>query len=287
MARRARVNFIDAILNLAIALLWLQWRSNRTALAPLPTKSLLSLLKPTEQTRAGAGILLTLAAVVVLRAFFYWQIGAPLGWMATLRLGVTPIHFRSDFLGLMLLYSTLAAARVVVVAFLWLALLHAVNRRAPAEEPFTKWTRRLLGRAARWPWWTAFLWPLAAGTLGWLALHPLLIALKLLPASTTFARLAGEALVTGAGAYLAWEPLLLGALLLHVLNSYIYFGTHPFWGFIELTGRNLLRPLAALPLRVGRIDFAPVAALALVWAVGWWLAHPHYGLPRVLQSLPR
>lgn len=281
------MNFIDAILNLAVVLLWLQWRSNRTALAPLPTKSLLSLLKPTEQTRAGAGILLTLAAVVLLRAFFYWQIGAPLGWIATLRLGTAPLYFRSDFLGLMLLYSALAAVRVIVVAWLWLALLHVLHRRAATEEPFPKWIRRLLGRAARWPWWTALFWPFIAGTLGWLALHPLFAAVKLLPATSSFRHLTGEALLIGVGAYLAWWPLLIGALVLHVLNSYIYFGAHPFWGFVEATGRRILSPLAALPLRVGRIDFAPVPVLALLWAAGWWLAHPHYGLPRALQLLPR
>jgi hypothetical protein len=287
MAHRGRVNYLDAILNLAIALLWLQWRSTRTALTPLPTKSLLSLLQPTEHARVGAGVLLVLAAVVLLRAFFYWQIGTPLGWRATLRLGVLPLDFRSDFLGLMLIYSALAAGLAIVVAFLWLTLLHTVNHRVSGEEPFTKWIRRVLGRAARGPGWLAFLWPLIMGAVAWLTLRPLLVSLALLPASSSLRHLAGEALLVGLGTYLAWAPLLISVLVLQVLNSYIYFGAHPFWGFIETTGRNLLRPLAALPVRVGRIDFAPVLGIALVWTVRWWLAHPLYGLPRALQLLPR
>lgn len=281
------MNYLDAILNLAIVLLWLQWRSARTAQTPLPLKSLLSLLQPTEKSHAGPRSLLILGAVLMLRAFFYWQIGAPLGWRATLRLGTTTILFRSDFLGSMLLYSVAAAVHAILVAFLWLALLNVLHRRAAPDDPFPKWIRRQLGRVARWPWWTAFLWPLVVGALGWLALHPLFVPLHLLPAASSFRHLVGEAFLIGLGTYLAWQPLLIGVLVLYVLNSYIYFGTHPFWGFIEATGRQLLRPFDALPLRVGRIDFAPIPAIALLWAIGWWLAHPHYGLPRALQLLPR
>jgi uncharacterized protein YggT (Ycf19 family) len=118
-------------------------------------------------------------------------------------------------------------------------------------------------------------------------LQPLFVRCQLLPASSSLAGRLGEAALVGAGTYLCWQPLLLGALVLYVLNSYIYFGAHPFWSFVENTGRRLLRPLAVLPLRVGRIDFAPALALALVWSAGWALAHPDYGLPRWWQSLPR
>jgi uncharacterized protein YggT (Ycf19 family) len=37
-----------------------------------------------------------------------------------------------------------------------------------------------------------------------------------------------------------------------------------FWNFLTVTGRNMLKPLRVLPLQIGRIDFAPVLAIALV-----------------------
>ena len=43
------MNFIDAILNLAAVLLWLQWRSLRTSKPTAPIKSFIALLQPTDK----------------------------------------------------------------------------------------------------------------------------------------------------------------------------------------------------------------------------------------------
>ena len=39
---------------------------------------------------------------------------------------------------------------------------------------------------------------------------------------------------------------------------------------ISITARNLLRPLSGLPLRFGKIDLAPLFALALLGLLAWW-----------------
>ena len=64
--------------------------------------------------------------------------------------------------------------------------------------------------------------------------------------------------------YLAWKYLITSLLLLYLLNSYVYLGNHAFWNFLAATARNLLAPLGILPLRLGKIDFAPVLAIAAV-----------------------
>jgi hypothetical protein len=280
------VNFIDAILNLATVLLWLQWRSLRTAHPPLPTKSLLSLLQPTDKPLAATRILVFLTALLLVRALFYWQIGSPLHWVPNLPFGPVPVPFRSDFLGLMLLYSMSAGAHAIVVMYFWLLLLSVVNQRVPDSEAFQRWVRLHLGRAERLPWWARLALPALIVALAWLALHPFFVWLQLLPAAKSSAHLVEEACVVGAGAFLAWKLLLVVVLVLHVLNTYIYFGAHPFWSFIDATGRNLVRPLNAVPMRLGRFDAAPLLVIALAWALGWWLANPRFGLPKLVQKLP-
>ena len=50
-----------------------------------------------------------------------------------------------------------------------------------------------------------------------------------------------------------------------LLNSYIYFGKHPFWGYVNAEARTLLSPLRTVPLQAGKADFAPVVGIALVF----------------------
>jgi uncharacterized protein YggT (Ycf19 family) len=74
-----------------------------------------------------------------------------------------------------------------------------------------------------------------------------------------------ESLVIGSGSYLAWKFIAAALLVLLLLNTYIYFGKHPFWSYINATGQNLIAPLRKIPLRAGRLDFAPVVGIALVF----------------------
>ena len=74
-----------------------------------------------------------------------------------------------------------------------------------------------------------------------------------------------EALVIGLSAYLLWKFVIVALLALHLLNNYIYFGRHPFWNYVDMTAQKLLRPLKKIPLRAGKVDFAPVIGIALVF----------------------
>ena len=76
-----------------------------------------------------------------------------------------------------------------------------------------------------------------------------------------------EALVIGLGSYLVWKFLIGALLALHLLNSYIYFGKNPFWNYVNATAQTLLSPLEKIPLRAGKVDFAPVVGIALVFFI--------------------
>jgi uncharacterized protein YggT (Ycf19 family) len=120
--------------------------------------------------------------------------------------------------------------------------------------------------------------PFALTFLFWIAVGPLFGALKLGTDAKSFLHLAGQAAVIGLSAWLVWPYLLAVVLLLHTVSSYVYLGKSPFLNFITTTARNLLRPLAPLPLQIGKIDFAPLLmlgllALVIAYAPGWltWL----------------
>ena len=69
------------------------------------------------------------------------------------------------------------------------------------------------------------------------------------------------------GSVLIWKYLLVGLFVLHIANSYVYLGTDAFWTFVSQTARRFLAGLSWLPLRIGRIDLSPVAAIVLILAL--------------------
>ena len=131
--------------------------------------------------------------------------------------------------------------------------------------PTHRLVRIQLGKMDGWPNWIKILLPFAVAALVWgLASWPL-AWLHIIPQPVSLARRLGESLVIALGSCLAWKFLIVALLVLHLLNSYIYFGKHPFWNYVNVTAKKLLRPLGKIQLRAGRADFAPVAGIALVF----------------------
>ncbi len=277
------MSFLEAILNLAGLLLWLKWRTVRASSPPLPGKSLLAVLRPTEKPRGQPRVLLFLLGLLLVRAIFYWQIGAPLRWTPTLAAGIMPIKFRSDYLGLMFLYSFLSFLRALVGLYLGLAIIAVLNRRMTESDPVHQWVRLQLGWFNHLPVALKLILPPLLVGLLWLAIHPLMNYLTLVPASRSFAHVVELAAVVAASSLFTWEWVIITLLTLHLLNSYIYFGNHAFWNFISLTARNALGPLEKLPLRAGRIDFAPLIGILLVLLAAWgWME----AVTRFYKALP-
>jgi uncharacterized protein YggT (Ycf19 family) len=256
------MGLIDFILNLAGLLLWLNWRAAQAdPLGQPKPATLIGTLRRAEPGSLGRWHLpAALGGLLLLRALFYWQIGSATGWVGKLDMGVAAIFFRSNLFGQMLLFSVFSFARMFGIVYLWLLLLSILDGPMPTH----RLVKMQLGEIDGWPRWTKCLLPLAVIALVWgLASWPF-AWLHPRPAMPAVDRI-GESLVIALESYLVWKFLIAALLALHLLNSYIYFGKNPFWNYVNATAKQLLRPLGKIPLRAGRVDFAPVIGIALVF----------------------
>ena len=260
---------IDFILNLAGLLLWLNWCSAGLD-SPVRTPATLAgtLRKADPSGPQRWRILAVLLGLLLFRAWIYGAIGPAVNWTPSLNLGFITLSFRGNQERFMLLFSFVSFGLALAVFYLWLLLLSLVNHRVPDTDPLQKLVRLHLGWVERWPIPLKAILPFLLGGLFWLALHPLLSRLSIIPAARSPAQLLEQAAFLGVAAYLSWKYLIVSILFLHLLNSYVFLGTHPVWIFVNTTARSLLLPLRWIPLRLGRIDFSPLVGIALVFLVG-------------------
>ena len=257
------MGIVDFILNLAGLLLWLNWRSIRfDPLVKRTPATLMGTLRPAAPQKLRRWHLLVFLAVLLfLRAVFYRWIAS--FWIGQLDLGVTALPFRSDwFLG-MFIFSFLsfgAALGIFYVGLLFLSLLSG-------PDPVHGLVKIPLGRVDGWPRWAKILLPLVGTAVAWWLTSWLLVGLQILPPAVSVAQRLEQSVVIGLGSYLVWKFPAGALLTLHLLNSYIYFGRHPFWKYVNVTAQKMLGPLEKIPLQAGKVDFAPVVALGLLFLV--------------------
>lgn len=261
---------IDFILNLAGLLLWLNWRAAQADPLgrPAPATLIGTLRRAAPSQMRRWHLPAALGGLLLLRALLYRQIGSAVGWYGRLDLGVTAVFFHSRDWGQMLLFSIFSFARMFGIFYLWLVLLSVLK----GPLPLHRLVKMQLGKIDGWPRWIKLLLPLGVIAVAWgLAswpfawLHP--------RSAMSAANRIEEALVIGLGSYLVWKYLIVALLTLHLLNSYIYFGKHPFWNYVDATAKQLLRPLKKIPLRAGRADFAPLVGIALVFLLAELAQH--------------
>jgi uncharacterized protein YggT (Ycf19 family) len=263
------MSLIDFILNVAGLLLWLNWRAVAPPqVAPAGTAGL-TLPRRADPPGTRWGYLLGLLALLIGRAVFYWQAGSRLNWVPDIPLSTSALLFRSDLPGRMVLFSVFSFGATLGFFYLCLLLLSSVNAPVSDADPGQRLVRLHLGRLERWPNAVKLLLPLVVTTALWCALHPLLLRLGMVPEVPAWQLLAQGA-VLGLAVYLALKFLVVGFLALYVLNSYVYLGDLPFLNYVNTTARGLLRPLRRLPLRIGRVDLAPLAGMALVMLAVYW-----------------
>lgn len=277
------MSLIDFILNFAGLLLWLNWRALPfDPLATATPATLVGTLRRTEPARVKRWhFLATLAGLLLLRAWLYWQLGPALNWTAHLNLFATRLAFKSDSFDLMLLYSVMSFGLMLGVFWLCLLLLSMLGGDN-GENPLPfRLARAHLGFVNHWATWLKLLLPLVIGFVLWWLISWPLTAWGLVPRPVSaLVRLAQSGLV-GLSTYLAWKYLIVGLLTLHLLHNHIYFGRHPLWAFVDLAARRLLRPLRILPLRGGKVDLTPVAGIALVFLLAYFA---EAGLPPAVRD---
>jgi uncharacterized protein YggT (Ycf19 family) len=256
------VGYVDFILNLAGLLLWLNWCSIRfDPLAKRTPATLLGTLRPATPGKNQRGhLLLYILALLFLRAVIYRWLGGTTGWLGRLDLGVVVLPFRSDWFLRILAFSFLSFGLTLVIFYM--ALLFLSLLRGP--DPIHRLVKIPLARVDGWPSWAKMVLPFFLTVLAWWSLTWLLGWLQISPHLTMTHRVE-QSLIMGLNLYLVWQFPAGALLVLHLLNSYIYFGPHPFWNYVNATAQTILRPLEKIPLRLGRVDFAPLVGIVLVF----------------------
>jgi len=168
----------------------------------------------------------------------------------------------------MLLFSLLSFVLALGIFYSCLLLFSLLKGPKPVHE----FVRLQLGRIDGWPRGVKLLLPLVVTVLCWWLVSWLLVWLQIIPRPSPAWRIEESFIIASQG-YLLWQFPIAAILALHLLNSYIYFGRHPIWKYVEATAQTLLRPLKGIYLRIGKIDFAPVAGIVLVFLIarlaGW------------------
>ena len=262
------MSWVDLILNIAGLLLWLNWRAGKIdPIGKRTPATLVGTLRQAAPSRSWRWNLpIFLGALLFVRALIYWQIGPALRWSGTLNLGVISLSFRSDWFGLILLFSLLSF--LLSLGILYSCLLLVSLLKGP--KPIQGFVRLQLGRIDDWHWGVKLALPLVVTAIGWWAASWALVSLRIIPQPVSFACRIEQSLIIGVQGYLIWKFPIAVLLALQLLNNYIYFGRHPIWNYSDVTANTLLRPLKNLkwlPLRIGKVDFTPIVGIAVVFFV--------------------
>jgi hypothetical protein len=275
---------LNLIVDLAGLALWLNWLTiPLDPLAKTTPATLAGTLKRAGATRPKHWKFAAALAVLLLaRAWAFVQLSAIASVTPRLRLGFLSIPFRAGLASHMIVFSILSFTFVLATFYLWMLFLSAVNRDLAETNAFHKMVHFQVKWLERRSNALKLLSPFLLGSAAWLALHPLLEWLALVPGSKSPAQLLAQAAVIGVGTYLAWKYLILGVLAIHLVNTYVYLGDLPLWNYVDATARNMLSPLRWLPLRAGRVDFLPPLIMAIVVVLAYLVTHPPQAVYRLL-----
>jgi uncharacterized protein YggT (Ycf19 family) len=259
------INWVDLILNLAALLLWLNWRAGKVdPLGRRTPATLVGTLRRAEPSRIQRWQMpLMLGGILFLRAVLYWLIGSGLGWVGTLNLGVISPTFRCSWFGPILLFSFLSFTLVLGVFYSWLILLSLLE----GPKPIHGFVRMQLGGVDDWPRGVKICLPFVVTAVSWWLVSGALVWMRIIPPPVTALWRVEESLIIAAQAYLIWKFPAALLLVLHLLNSYIYFGRYPVWNYADVTAQVLLRPFKSIPTRLGKVDFAPVMGIVMVFLI--------------------
>jgi len=260
------MDLIDFILNLAALLLWIDWRSGR-AVARRSLRASISIansVRPTERKRLrGWGSLGALLLLLFIRAFFYSALGTNTSWTPRIDLVAISIPWRTDISVRMITYSLISFGCALAVFYSWLLLFAVVNRSTTDEDLVHRFVLLQLGWINKLPSALKIFLPLIMSALAWVCISPLLQHWQMIPSPKSTLHLWEQAAVFFIAALLLWRWLLILLFAIHLLNLYVYLGTHPIWNYASQTASKLLTPLKWL--RIGKVDLSPILGALIVF----------------------
>lgn len=258
---------LDSILNLAGVLLWFSWRS--LGFDPLVRTSVASLagtLKPATRSRFGRWELLgSILLLLVLRAWLYSSMVSPAEWAPRLNLEFIVLAFRVDRFWPALLYTAASFGRVLVIGYFWLLFLMVLNRKTAETDALRRLIRFQFGFLARWPTWLQLVTCAVVVAGIWVGMSPLLVYFGTVTRPQTYGHVVIQGFLLSLALVFTLKYLLSGFLLLHLVASYVYLGSHPFWDFVSATSGHVLAPLRSLGLRSSRLDFTPLVGIIVIF----------------------
>ncbi|MDX1953474.1 MAG: hypothetical protein SFY81_14965 [Verrucomicrobiota bacterium] len=258
---------LNLIFNFVGLLLWISWRSVKVEAAASATVSLLSTLKKAEgsQGRGWPGLLF-LAGLLLVRAVFYRHIGGALSWTPKLELIAIALPFRSDHFGRIFTFSLLSFLIWLGGFYAWMLFLSVLHGKH-SDEPFHRAIKQQLGVLERLPGVIKLMLVPMGAALFWVVFSRVFVRFGIMPDPGNGAHLWQQAGVVAIGSCFFFAYLWLAVLIFYLVNSYVYFGNHPFWSYVSASGRRLLWPLKWLPLQVGRVDLRPLAGIGILIAL--------------------
>ncbi len=211
--------------------------------------------------------LVALAVLLLLRPVFYQLIGGAVDWRPKLDLFLVVLNFSVKSFSATLAFSVFSFVRLLVLFYFWLLFLNLVTPPAADRDPIQKMIQLQLGLVAGWPRWLQALLPILILVPLWAGCQPLLAWVGVVGHVHSTAHLIEQGLLLGVSLWLSLKVLIPAFLLTYLIISYVYLGQSPLWDFVNATSRHLLAPLAGLPLRLGRIDLAPVVGIVIALVV--------------------
>lgn len=158
---------------------------------------------------------------------------------------------------------------MLLIFYFWLLFLGIFNKGESVNENnfLHRGIHLMVGKLDHWPVLFRVCIPGVVGVILWFLLCALLEWTHMIPTQESWKIVFRESLVVGLCAYLPWCHLLAGLIFVYFLHSYIYLGISPVWNYLHAITRKALGPLYLLPLQISKIDFTPVAAMAVVFLI--------------------
>ena len=264
---------INLLLNLAGLGLWIgAFAFSRAAARLSRPLTLLSALRPEASAIHGRLVLLgSLTALLVLRAAAYWNFSTTGGRLPSIDFGILSISFRPDSFTELLAYSIGSFLVFLYLYYLWMLGVSLCCRSSGPVDSIENFVNQQLRFLASWHvGWKVFI-SLFAGAGLWLATGMALHVFGIggIPREWSVLTLLLQSPFVAASFGCSFLLVMAAVLALHFINSYVYFGDHAVWSFIDRMAKVYLSPLRRFPLMFGRFDFAPILGILVFWFLNW------------------